>query len=88
MPGRIGSRAPMPDIISIAREARAAGYDVSVARAGRLPTVSGVVSGDYVNTLAGSPGVNPVTLEETRSGTSSMSVGYRPLIPFARVGST
>ena len=40
-----------PDLISIAAQIRAAGRDVSVARAGRLPTVSGVTQGDYTNYL-------------------------------------
>ena len=44
------------DLISITREARAAGYDVSVARAGRLPTVTGGLSGTYLNNLAGNGG--------------------------------
>jgi outer membrane protein len=43
--------ASNPDLISIAAQIRAAGRDVSVARAGRLPTVSGVSQGDYTNYL-------------------------------------
>jgi outer membrane protein len=39
------------DLVSIAAQIRAAGRDVSVARAGRLPTISGVTSGDYTNFL-------------------------------------
>ncbi|MDQ3246213.1 MAG: TolC family outer membrane protein, partial [Pseudomonadota bacterium] len=74
-----------PDILAAAREARAAGYDVSIVRASRLPTVSGVVSGDYVNTLAGSPGRNPVTLDETRSGTAT-SIGVSTNIPLYQGG--
>src|SRR5438445_10134316 len=42
-----------PDLIAISRQAIAAGYDVNVARAGRLPTLSGVVSGTYVNNIGG-----------------------------------
>src|SRR5689334_14851999 len=37
-----------PDLVAITRQAVAAGYDVNVARASRLPTISGVVSEDYV----------------------------------------
>src|SRR6476646_10059964 len=37
-----------PDLVAISRQAIAAGYDVNVARAGRLPTLSGVASEDYV----------------------------------------
>ena len=40
-----------PDLISIAAQIRAAGRDISVARADRLPTVSGVTQGDYTNFL-------------------------------------
>src|SRR5690349_20989993 len=40
-----------PDLVSITREAVASGYDVNVARASRLPTISGVVSEDYVRNL-------------------------------------
>jgi outer membrane protein len=42
-----------PDLIAVTRQASAAGYDVKVARAGRLPTLSTVVSGTYVNALGG-----------------------------------
>ena len=37
-----------PDLLAAQRFAVAAGYDVRVAQAGRLPTVSGVAAGDYV----------------------------------------
>ena len=40
-----------PDLISVAAQIRAAGRDISVARAGRMPTVSGVTQGDYTNYL-------------------------------------
>jgi outer membrane protein len=39
------------DLVSIAAQIRAAGRDVSVARADRLPTVSGIGSGRYTNFL-------------------------------------
>lgn len=39
------------DLASIAAQTRAAGYDVDVARAGRLPTISAVSSTRYVNSL-------------------------------------
>ena len=41
-----------PDLVSVTRQAVAAGYDVRVAEAGRLPTLSGVLSGTYVDTLS------------------------------------
>ncbi len=40
-----------PDLIAIAAQIRAAGRDVSVAEAARLPTVSAVTQGDYTNYL-------------------------------------
>jgi outer membrane protein len=40
-----------PDLVAVTRQAVAAGYDVRVARAGRLPTLSGVVSSTYVDAL-------------------------------------
>jgi outer membrane protein len=39
------------DLVSISAQIRAAGRDVSVARAGRLPTVSAIGSGRYTNYL-------------------------------------
>src|SRR5437762_12164289 len=42
-----------PDLIAISRQAIAAGYDVRVAEASRLPTLSGVLSNTYVNNLGG-----------------------------------
>ncbi|WP_310467092.1 TolC family outer membrane protein [Sphingomonas sp.] len=74
-----------PDLIAAYREARAAGHDVRVARAGRLPTVSAVAQGNYVNTLSGDPGINPVTFDSTRVGTET-SVGLTTRIPIFQGG--
>ena len=74
-----------PDLIAANRSAVAAGYDVGVARAGRLPTVSGVASGTYVNALGGDPGVNPSTGAATRTGTET-SVGLTTRIPLYQGG--
>ena len=63
-----------PDFIAITRQAEAARYDIRVAEAARLPTVSGVASGDYVNTLAGETGGAP------RAGTAT-SIGVQGRIP-------
>ena len=68
-----------PDLIAISRQAIAAGYDVNVARAGRLPTLSGVLSGDYVNQLTGS------TNGLDRTGTAT-SVGLNANIPLFQGG--
>ena len=41
-----------PDLIAVTRQADAARLDVRTARASRLPTVSGIASGDYSKTWA------------------------------------
>ena len=43
--------ASNPDLIAITQQARAAGLDVNVARADRLPTLSAIGSGRYTNYL-------------------------------------
>ncbi|HEU0134920.1 MAG TPA: TolC family protein, partial [Allosphingosinicella sp.] len=67
------------DLQSIAAQIRAAGRDVSIVRADRLPTVSAVSSGDTINYLGSAPsGV---------SGTStSASVGVSARIPIYQGG--
>ncbi|HKP33166.1 MAG TPA: TolC family outer membrane protein [Sphingomicrobium sp.] len=68
-----------PDLVSISRQAIASGYDVNVARAGRLPTLGAVASGDYLNQLTGSTnGLN-------RAGTAT-SVGLSANIPIFQGG--
>ena len=42
-----------PDLVSISRQAIAAGYDVNVARASRLPRLSAVAGETYANNIAG-----------------------------------
>ncbi|HEX6218021.1 MAG TPA: TolC family outer membrane protein [Sphingomicrobium sp.] len=74
-----------PDLIAANRQAVAAGYDVRVARAGRLPTVSGVASGTYVNTMSGTAGINPSTGATTRTGTET-SVGVVTRVPLYQGG--
>jgi outer membrane protein len=75
-----------PDIIATVRQAQAAGLDVRVVRADRLPTVSGVVSGNYVNALGGGTGTNFETGEPNpRTGTET-SVGLSTSIPLYQGG--
>jgi outer membrane protein len=74
-----------PDLIAVNRQAIASGYDVRVARAGRLPTVSAVASGDYVNTLGGSVGTDFSGAENPRSGTAT-SIGVNTRIPLYQGG--
>jgi outer membrane protein len=73
-----------PDLVSISRQAIAAGYDVNVARAGRLPTLSGVVSGNYVNVLRGTE-PDPISGQSVHTGTST-SVGLSAQVPIFQGG--
>jgi outer membrane protein len=70
-----------PDLVSVVRQARAAGYDVNVARAGRLPTLSGVASADYLNQITG--GTNGLD----RAGTAT-AIGVSGSIPIFQGGLT
>jgi outer membrane protein len=74
-----------PDLIAINRQARAAGLDVNVARAERLPTVSSVVSGTYVNALGGVPGPQSSTGTQTTAGLNARIPLYQGGAPAARI---
>jgi outer membrane protein len=75
-----------PDLIAISRQAMAAGYDVRVAEAGRLPTLSGVLSNTYVNNLGGNSitGV-PNTGNQTQIGVQARVPIFQGGLPAARV---
>jgi outer membrane protein len=81
---RIGL-ANNPDLVASVRLAAAAGYEVRVAQAGRLPTLSGVVSGTYVNELGGSTGGFPNTGSQTTGGLNARIPLYQGGLPAARV---
>jgi outer membrane protein len=68
-----------PDLIAASRQVEAAGYDVRSVRGTRLPTISGIASADYANTLSGD------TLGAPRSGTAT-SVGVQGRIPIYQGG--
>ena len=68
-----------PDIVAADRQARAAGYDVNVARAQRLPTLSAVGRGPYVNEFGGTIGNVPSTGGQT-------SVGLDATVPIYQGG--
>ena len=71
-----------PDLIAAQRVAVASGYDVRVAQAGRLPTLSGVLSGDYLNELgATDDGVGIDTNPQTQT-----SVGLNATVPLFQGG--
>ncbi len=76
-----------PDLIAITRQAAAAGFDVRTARASRLPTVSGVASGDYSNTLGSSslPSGTPTSGTATTVGVSGRIPLYQGGLPAARI---
>ena len=85
--------ASNPDLLAINRAAVAAGYDVRTARGTRLPTVSGVLSGDYVNTLTsnnftnvlGQPEDPPNSGTQTAIGLSGRIPIYQGGLPAARI---
>jgi outer membrane protein len=74
-----------PDLLAVARSATAAGYDVRIAQAGRLPTLSGVVSGTYVNELGGAASGFPSTGTQTTAGLNARIPIYQGGLPSARV---
>ena len=82
-----------PDLLAINRAAVAAGYDVRSARGTRLPTVSGVVAGDYLNTITsnrftdafGQPQDPPNSGTATSIGLSGRVPLYQGGLPAARI---
>src|SRR5690349_4154875 len=77
--------ASNPDLVAISRQAMAAGYDVRVAQASRLPTLSGVLQNTYVNNLAGS-GRDPVTGQAFPSTGTQSTIGLSANIPIFQGG--
>jgi len=78
-----------PDLVAIARSARAAGYDINVARAGRLPTISAIGSGRYTDYLGTAddqfgPGA-PNTTTSTGVGVQARIPIYQGGLPAARI---
>jgi outer membrane protein len=74
-----------PDVIASVRQTQAAGLDVRVAGADRLPTVSGVVSGDYINTVSGSTGGFDRSGTQTSIGVNTRIPLYQGGLPSARI---
>ncbi len=74
-----------PDLISITRQAEAAGYDVRSVRGTRLPTVSAVASGDYANTLSGDNSGLPQSGTATSIGVQGRIPIYQGGLPSARI---
>jgi len=74
-----------PDLVAVSRQAIAAGYDVNVARASRLPTLSAVGSGTYVNELGGQIGNFPSTGGQTTIGLATRIPIFQGGLPSARI---
>ncbi len=75
-----------PDLIAITRQTAAAGFDVRTARASRLPTVSGVASGDYANRLNSNvPDGTATSGTATTVGVSGRIPLYQGGLPAARI---
>jgi outer membrane protein len=76
-----------PDLVATARQAIAAGYDVSVARASRLPTLSATAGETYANNLAGnnSQFLAPNTGNATTVGLSARVPLFQGGLPAARI---
>ncbi|MGH6659788.1 MAG: TolC family outer membrane protein [Sphingomicrobium sp.] len=74
-----------PDLVAVTRQANAAGFDVAVARAGRLPTISGVVSETYINALGGTNGPIANTGTQTTAGINARIPIFQGGLPSARI---
>jgi outer membrane protein len=77
--------ASNPDLVSINQQAIAAGYDVRIAEAGRLPTLSAVGSGTYVNEFGGHLAGVPSTGGQTAVGLSASIPIFQGGLPAARI---
>ncbi len=75
--------AQNPDIIAAKERARAAGFDVNVAGAGRLPRVSVIAGGTYNNALGSLETGGTVPLAQTSSGAQ---VGLQLNLPLFQGG--
>jgi outer membrane protein len=74
-----------PDLTATTRQAEAAGFDVRVARASRLPTVSAGASTTYFNALQGAEAGLPSTGTETTAGLNATIPLYQGGEPAARI---
>lgn len=77
--------ASNPDLIAIHQQAQAAGYDVRVAQASRLPSLSAGVSETYVNELGGATAGFPATGSQTTAGLNARIPLFQGGLPAARI---
>lgn len=77
-----------PDLISITASARAAGYDINVARAARLPTLSATTGVNYTNRLGSNPtGVSGIPGAFTvENSFATQAVGLTASLPLYQGG--
>ena len=78
--------ASNPDIVAIAQQARAAGIDVAVLRADRLPTVSAVSTGRYFNALGSADEAAGVPNGTLQNSQATAGVGVQARIPLYQGG--
>jgi outer membrane protein len=74
------------DLASIAHQARAAGFDVEVARGGRLPTVSAVSSTRYLNFLGRADEAAGLPEGTLPNATTSVGIGLSLRMPLYQGG--
>lgn len=74
-----------PDLVASVRQAEAAGFDVRVARASRLPTISAGASATYFNALQGAESGFPSTGTETTAGFNARIPLYQGGEPAGRI---
>ena len=72
-----------PDLISITQQALAAGYDVRSVKGTRLPTISAIASGDYVDSTGDDFGLQSGTA--TSFGAQARVPIYQGGLPSARI---
>jgi outer membrane protein len=77
--------ADNPDLLSVQRQTIAAGYDVRVAEGTRYPTLSGVLSGTYVDELEGTIAGVPSSGSQTSAGISATIPVFQGGLPAARI---
>jgi outer membrane protein len=75
-----------PDLVAISRQEVAAGYDVNVARASRLPTLNAQAGADFAANIAGnSPQGFPNTGTQTTIGLGANIPIFQGGLPAARI---
>jgi outer membrane protein len=74
------------ELVSIAAQIRAAGLDVAIARAERLPSVSAVSSGRYLNALGRADEAAGVPNGTLANSTTNVGLGVQATVPLYQGG--